>query len=324
MKRILQLSLFLFITSSFAQKSTNGQLVKSTEIQNIVTELPERFSIEKDGQRHWKPFLRYIDNIQVHSITYKSDGLNVNGFLVQPKKRGTYPCIIWNRGGNQEFGALNLFTAAAMLGKLASKGYVVIATQYRGNGGSEGKEQFGGSEINDVLNLIHTLEEVPAADTSRIGMFGGSRGGMMTYQALTKTKRLKAVAVLGAVADHHASIKDRPGMEEILYELVPNYENNKQAELDKRSAIKWVDKFPTDVPILLMHGGSDWRVKQAQSLLLALELDKYRIPYRLTVFEGGDHGLSEYRTEFYQNLTNWFDKYVKNEAPLPNMEYHGR
>ena len=35
----------------------------------------------------------------MNKFTYLSDGLKVNGFLAQPKIKGQYPCIIWNRGG---------------------------------------------------------------------------------------------------------------------------------------------------------------------------------------------------------------------------------
>jgi hypothetical protein len=31
---------------------------------------------------------------------------------------------------------------------------VVVASQYRGNGGGEGHEEFGGAEVHDILNLI--------------------------------------------------------------------------------------------------------------------------------------------------------------------------
>ena len=106
-------------------------------------------------------------------------------------------------------------------------------------------------------------------------------------------------------------------------ELVSGYEQNKQIELDKRSAVKWVDKFPKNVPILMMHGNADWRVKSSQSLKLALKFDEARIPYRLIIFEGADHGLREFRKEFYSNMINWFDKYLKNQHKYPNMDYHG-
>jgi dipeptidyl aminopeptidase/acylaminoacyl peptidase len=108
----------------------------------------------------------------------------------------------------------------------------------------------------------------------------------------------------------------------VISELIPNYAENKDVELEKRSAIKWADTFPNNVPILMMHGNADWRVKPEQSLNLALEFEKNRIPCRLIIFEGGDHGISEHKEEVNDEVLNWFDKYVKNNEPLPNMEYH--
>ena len=211
------------------------------------------------------------------------------------------------------------------LGQLAKEGYVAIASQYRGNGGSEGQEEFGGAEVNDILRLIDVLAEVEGADTSRIGMYGWSRGGMMTYLALTKTNRIKAAVVGGAVSDLWGTIEERPDMEtHVFAELIPDYEKNKEEELKKRSAIYWADQFPKDVPILLLHGNADWRVKSAQSLQLAMELDKHRVPYRLIIYEGGNHGLSEHDAEVDTQVLNWLDKYVKNRQNLPNMEYHGK
>lgn len=308
-----------------SQSLDKSIIVSNKEVMGLIDSLPSMLSEEaQDGARKFKKSFNFIDNILVNKITYKSENLKINGFLVQPKKSGIYPCVIWNRGGVKDYGALNLLRVSAMLGRLASNGYVVIATQYRGNGGSEGKEEYGGSEIADVLNLIEVLGEIAKADTNKIGMFGGSRGGMMTYIALTKTNQIKVAAVLGAPSDEYASIKDRPSLENSLIELVGNYKQNKVIELDKRSAIKWADQFPKNVPILIMHGNADWRVKSEQSLRLALELEKYRIPYKLTIFEGADHGLSEFREEFYETLISWFDKYLKENSPIPNMKYHGK
>ena len=206
---------------------------------------------------------------------------------------------------------------------MASEGYVVIASNYRGTPPSEGMEEFGGIDVNDVLNLIEVLKEVESADTEKIGMYGWSRGGMMTYLALTKTDQIDVACVGGAMSD--LTIIDRPEMESGVYaELIPNYTSNKDEELKKRSAIYWADQFSKEVPILMLHGNADWRVKSSNSLRLAMEFDKYRIPYRLKIFEGGDHGLSEHRSEVRTEVINWFNKYLKEGQSLPNMEYHGR
>lgn len=281
--------------------------------------------VEGDGEnRQWKEEYRYLDSIHVYRITYLSDGLKINGFLAMPKKSGKFPCVIFNRGGNRNFGSLKAYHGALTLGQIAKEGYVVIASQYRGNAGSEGTEEFGGQDVNDVVILTAVLDEIEQADTQKIGMYGWSRGGMMTYIALTKTSKIKAAVVGGAVSDLQENIADRPEIEKgVLSELIPNYKLNKEDELNKRSAVKWVDRFPKDVPILMLHGNADWRVKPNQSLQLAMKFDEYRIPYRLIIFEGGDHGILEHKKEVNYQVIRWFDRFLKNDEPLPNMDYHG-
>ena len=316
---------FLFLLFTLQCQAQESKLLLSQELIQNWEELPiyPRLVEGYDDNERWKPQFKYIDSIDIYRITYLSDGLKVNGLLVKPKEPGSYPCIIYNRGGNREFGKLVAAHGILMLGKLAKEGYVVIASQYRGNGGSEGQEEFGGAEVNDILILPEVLKEVPEADTEKIGMYGWSRGGMMTYLALTKMDQIKAAVVGGARSD--LTLIDRPNMETGVYaELIPNYYENKEVELKKRSAVYWADQFPKEVPILLLHGNADWRVKSTNSLKLALEFEAHRIPYRLKIFEGADHGINEFKDEVHEDVLGWFDKYLKAGAVLPNMEYHGR
>ena len=318
--------ILLIILFSNCNAQTNKILISERLISDL-SQYPiySRLIEDKNGSEKWKEEYKYLDSIEIYEIIYLSDGLHIRGLMAKPKKAGNYPCIIYNRGGNRDFGSLKVAHGALWLGELAKEGYVVIASQYRGNGGSEGQEEFGGKDVNDVVILTEVLKEVESADTEKIGMYGWSRGGMMTYIALTKTKKIKAAVVGGAVSDNYQTIKDRPEMEtNVIAELIPNYEEAKEEELTKRSAIMWADKFPKDVPILILHGNADWRVKPEQSLKLALEFEKHRIPYRLIMFEGGDHGISEHRDEVNGQVLNWFDRYLKNEESIPNMEYHGR
>lgn len=267
----------------------------------------------------------HLDSIQFSKITYLSDGLKVTGYIAEPKKEGVYPCIISNRGGNRDFGEWTPLSVGFFMGKMASWGYVVVASQYRGNDGGEGLEQFGGDDVNDVLNLVPVLNQLPKADTTRIGIEGGSRGGMMTYLALRKSCTFKAAAVIAGVADSHLNILKRPEMEEHVYsELVPNYSTDKENQLDQRSAVQWADEMCKTTPLLIMHGSADWRVSPEESLHLVNQLYKYKHPTRFILFEGADHGILEYREDMFHAMKNHFDRYVRDESPLPNMEPHGR
>ena len=182
-----------------------------------------------------EPTIRTIlAQVDLKSMTYLSDGLKVKGYLAMPKHGGTLPCLIFNRGGNRAFGALTDGYAARVLGKLATWGYVVVASQYRGNAGGEGREEFGGADLHDVLNLIPLLESLPQADTSRLGMYGWSRGGLMTYLALTKTNRIRAAVIGGGMSDAFDTVTRRPEMDTRQFaEVIPDYTRHKEAALSR-------------------------------------------------------------------------------------------
>ena len=263
--------------------------------------------------------------LNFYKISYLSDGLKVTAYMVEPKSEGTFPCIISNRGGNRDFGQWSDIGVAYFLGKMASWGYVVIASQYRGNDGGEGVEEFGGKDIHDVLNLVETLNENSKADINRIGIEGGSRGGMMTYLALKQNCKFKAAVVTAGAANSFANIESRPDMETHVYaELIPNYWENKDAELKARSAVFWAHEICKTTPLLIMHGSADWRVHPEESLELVQKLYKVKHPTRFILFEGADHGIREFRKDMFYETKRHFDYYVRDLKPLPNMEPHGR
>lgn len=271
-------------------------------------------------------FEKYKNELDYQRIGYLSDGLKVVGYIIKPKctdgKR--LPVIIFNRGGNREFGRM-VFGSLFRFFELVSGGYILIASQYRGNAGGEGREEFGGADVNDVLNLIPVIESIPEADASRIGMYGWSRGGMMTYIALTRTDRIAAAIIGAGLADAFDTIKRRPKMEKYVFsELIPNYVGNKEAALEARSAVHWPEKLCKRTPILLLHGSSDWRVHPNQVLRMASLLYENKHPFRFVFFEGGDHGLSEHREEVKRLVKDWLDRYVRDRRPWPSLEPHGR
>ena len=229
------------------------------------------------------------------------------------------PCIIVNRGGSGEFGKITTENIFSNLSRIASWGYIVIATQYSGNDGSEGKDEMGGADLADVLTLHRLLKTHPRADMSRIGMYGASRGGMMTYLCLARVKWIKAAIIVAGLADLFRQEKLRP-------EMVAHYKQmfgGKRADLKKRSAVYWVDKFSKKTPVLLLHGSADWRVSPLDSLDMSREMLREKIPHRLVLLEGADHGLSEFRALRFDMMHKWFDRFVRDGEKLPNLKLHG-
>lgn len=303
---------------------TNSNLKSLSKIPIIlqIKKLALNDKIKKElGQDKTSTAQLNSKKIFAYQIVYKSQGHKVVGFILEPRKGNHLPCIIWNRGGSKEFGAIkleNIFVNS--MSEFAKAGYIVIASQYSGNGGSEGYDEQGGTDIEDVLNLYKILKSYPRANTSKIGMYGSSRGGIMTFLTLTKVKWLKAAVVRAPVTNLFHQIKKQPQVQSLYKSMF----GGSVAEYKKRSVIYWVEKLYKKAPILLMHGTSDWRVDVQDTLDLGRRFYQENIPYRLIIYEGDDHGLTNNNGEaVFQSIT-WFNRFLKYQEPLPNLKPHGK
>ncbi|MCH7850782.1 MAG: prolyl oligopeptidase family serine peptidase, partial [Nanoarchaeota archaeon] len=95
-------------------------------------------------------------------------------------------------------------------------------------------------------------------------------------------------------------------------------------EKKKRSALFWTDKLPKKTPILLLHGTSDWKVNPLDSINMAEKLYQNKIPYRLVIYEGDDHGMSNNKQDYQKQVLDWFKRFLIDNEKLPDMKPHGR
>lgn len=254
-----------------------------------------------------------VDKTLVEEISYLSDGLKVKGYLAYPKNPiKKYPCVIWCRGGFGNAGAIDHFNAQGIFGQLASWGYVVFAPQYRGNAGGEGHDEFGGGDLNDVLNLIPLADELDFADQSQWAIEGWSRGGMMTYLALTKTNIFKAAIVSGGLANIRCNADESKFMKRIYDRIVgKNKDEEFKSLCESRSIINFPKMLSKSTPLLILHGNNDNRVLPHDSLDLSYKLLEQNIRFRLVMYEGGDHFLKSHRNEINELRKNWLAAYLK-------------
>ncbi|MGQ3679082.1 alpha/beta hydrolase family protein [Tenacibaculum discolor] len=289
---------FLFLNSGFAQ---NGKLISKRLVDISNTTIWNKISQNNE----LLPSFKHLKKLDFYSIAYESDNQKVKGLLVEPKKDGKYPVVIFNRGGNRGFAQLTIATLIMYTSKLAEQGYIIIGSNYRE------KDEFGGAEINDVLNLTETVKEIEKADPNSIGMFGWSRGGMMTYLALQKSDKIKTAIVGNGVSDLFDTAKFRPKMEtNVFAECIPDYWNNKESELKKRSVIYWADELDKNSSLLILCGTNDKRVNPEQADKIAEKLSEMNYDFELRKFET-DHFFSEYKTELNEMVIEWFNKRLK-------------
>jgi dipeptidyl aminopeptidase/acylaminoacyl peptidase len=248
------------------------------------------------------------------------DAVSVANILVEPgPQEARWPVLLYNRGGNQKFGPLTPERVLRRLVPYAKAGYLVVASQYRGGEGSEGEDEFGGADLDDVLQLPELLRSHPNADLDRIGMLGESRGGMMTYLALRRVNWIKAAISVAGFSDLERAARLRPEMGELFRE---RFGGGAEA-VRERSSVHYAADFHKGTPLLLLHGSADWRVSPLDSLDLSRALLEHRAPHRLVLFEGGDHMLSEHRQAVEGMMLDWLEAYLVQGRPWPSLDPHG-
>ncbi|XEC94458.1 alpha/beta hydrolase family protein [Paenibacillus tarimensis] len=252
----------------------------------------------------------HSDHAEAFRIHYRSDGLKVVGFIVKPKEmKEKAPLLIYNRGGAEDRTLINSTLLSTFFSFLARKGYVVLASQYRGNDGGEGEDRWGGDDIHDVLNLVEVAKQLPYVDTDRKVMIGQSRGGLMTYLAIRKQLDLKAAVVVSGPTDLTDLYQKRgENMKEILMRLVgdPNLNTD---EYMKRSPINWADEI--NAPLLIIHGGNDWMSPVQQVRDFARKLDELNKDYRYVEYPDGDHFLKGKWDEVKKEIIHFFHDRLK-------------
>lgn len=252
----------------------------------------------------------HVEGVETYKINYKSETLTIGGFIAKPiVNKEKLPAIIFCRGGNQSFGMLNAYQLK-MINQLSENGFVVLASQLRGNIASEGVDEFGGKDVNDILKLIDIAKELDFVDAKNIHVLGYSRGGMNTYQVSKLTDDINSIAVVGSPTNKFKAIRFRESMYQYVYKpLFGDTIQNKEAYIN-RSAVFWHNKL--NEPTLILHGSDDSRValEEAQQIIDSLTTSNKK-NFKYKIFKSGNHSLSNYREERDSLIIDWFKTHNK-------------
>ena len=225
------------------------------------------------------------DEIKWYSIRYQSGEEEVNGYIAAPADylEKDYPILIYNRGG---YAGDELRTSDVQY--FARFGFIVLASKFRGSGGSTGKDGFGGEDVNDVIKLIDLAEEFTFTN-GKIYMFGWSRGATQTYIVLSRDDRIDA-AVAGAgpadVSEFYYEIEYY--QQDKLSTMIGGTPETHPEEYEARSAVCWPEKINT--PLWIVHGTADDIVPVHHSEDLFNAFVAVGEDAKFTLFPEMDHG----------------------------------
>ena len=186
----------------------------------------------------------------------------------------------------------------------------MFASQYRGVDGGEGIEEFGGADVHDILNLVPVAKSLGIVDLRNVFMLGWSRGAMSTFLALKQGITVNAIAVGGGLLNLVTEAERRPALvKNVWSKLMPGFAANPQAVLEARSVMYWPEQIT--VPVLIMHGGGDWRASPAESMTLAQKLHTLGKSYELIVYANDDHGVSVNVADRNRRIIDWFRRHMR-------------
>ena len=253
-------------------------------------------------------------------LTYASfDGKTIQGWILKPPSFDAskkYPLILEIHGGpHTAYG--NTFTHEFQW--MAAKGYVVLYTNPRGSSnygqdfGNSIQFAYPGDDYKDLMAGVDAVLKKGYIDESRLGVTGGSGGGLLTNWVVTQTTRFKAAVSQRDISDwaNFWYTADFTLFTPTWFRKAP-FED--PADFARRSPITYVDRIRT--PLLFILGDEDFRTPPGaggEDLFRALKyLKRETVMVR---FPNESHELSRsgkpwHRVERLQHIVGWFDKWM--------------
>jgi dipeptidyl aminopeptidase/acylaminoacyl peptidase len=205
---------------------------------------------------------------------------------------------------------------------MAAKGYVVLYPNPRGST-SYGQEfgniiqyAYPGDDFKDLMAGVDELIARGWADPDKLGVTGGSGGGVLTNWTIGHTTRFKAAVSQRSIADWRDFwyTADFTLFTTFWFRGAPW---EQEADFKARSPITYVDKITT--PLMLIEGESDFRTPPGaggEQMFRALKYLKKTVV--MVRFPGETHELSRsgkpvHRVERLQHIVAWFDKYLEGQ-----------
>lgn len=228
--------------------------------------------------------------IQPEEIWYASrDGVQVPALLYRAKN-STRAVINIHGGPNW----LYQFLWEPLISHMASRGWTVLAPNYRGSTGYGKKWQnasrydMGGVDSDDCAAGVNYLIENNLADGNKIAVTGRSHGGYLTMTCMTMYPELWAVGsavvpFLNWIKSHHDSRED---LQHWNIENMGDPEENKELWI-ARSPYFFLDKI--NAPVQMICGGNDPRCPASDSIDARDKLVELGKEVELLIYEDEGH-----------------------------------
>ena len=211
-----------------------------------------------------------------------------------PNKK--YPTLLYCQGGPQS-PLTQFYSFRWNFQLMASNGYIVVAPNRRGmpGHGTKWNEQIsgdhGGQAIKDYLTAIDALSKEKYVDKNRLGCIGASYGGYSVFMlAGIHKNRFKSFIAHDGIFDFKSMYGSTEEMWFVDWDYKgPYWDKNPltQKSYNQFSPSNFVDKWNT--PMLIFHGGKDYRVPADQGFQAFTALQMRGIKSKLVYLPEENH-----------------------------------
>lgn len=226
-----------------------------------------------------------------------------------------YPALLYCQGGPQS-AVSQFFSYRWNFQMMAAHDYIIVAPNRRGlpGFGSEWNDQisgdYGGQCMKDYLSTIDDVAKEPYVDENRLGCVGASFGGFSVYWlAGHHEKRFKTfIAHCGMF-----NLESWYGTTEELFfanhDIEGAYWKKPMPSSYNVSPHKFVGNW--DTPILVIHGGKDFRIPYTEGMQAFDAAQMQGIPSRFLYFPEECHFVTKpqnamlWQREFFRWLDQW-------------------
>jgi len=263
--------------------------------------------------------LKDIQFGEASSFTFPGwNGDTVQAWKVTPPEfdaNKKYPLLLLMHGGPENAWG-NLFHYRWNAQLFAAAGYVVILPNFHGSSGfglkfmDAIKGQWGGAPYEDQMKAVDIALTWPYVDTTRVAAAGASYGGYMANWVEGHTDRFRAIVSHDGLFDLMTMIYSGDFVGGTMQEFKGTPWENPQALIDQ-APVTYAANFKS--PMLIIHGGKDYRVDPSQGLAMFQVLQAKHVPSKLLFFEEENHWVLKPADSilWYHTVLDWLDQWVK-------------
>ncbi len=333
---------FAVVNSGQAQEVTRGNhVVNSFSISSNGAlaytrmdplHLPELFRHESSSQesdttaaptqitQFNTPLLSQIQLTSPEKFVFRArDGVEIDAWYWPPVGGGkspANPCVVQMHGG----GGTEGFTFMHEYQCLCAQGLALVTCNFRGTQGY-GEQYSAGltghyleKDYTDNMDLADYVIQQGWADKSRLGIYGGSYGGLLTNWIIThETKFVAAVTdrCLANLYTFYGTSDDYRRIENDFFDFFPWEDIGKYYD---KSPIKYATNIVT--PLMIIHSEEDYicPISEAEQLFAFMRRMNKEVVFAR--FPGENHALSrsgkpKHRIERLELYLWWFTSHIE-------------